>query len=112
LADVPQCLTCGTCCFSELEFYVRVTGDDYERLGERAEELVRFDGHRAYMRMVHDRCVALRVDASSGQFSCGAYEIRPAVCRELIRGSSACLGEIDSKAQRPLVALRRARDLD
>lgn len=93
---------------SDLERYVPVTGDDYARMGERAQELVRFDGYRAYMRMVDGHCAALRVEASTGRFACDAYAIRPEVCRALARGSSACRGEIATKAERPLVALRRA----
>jgi len=84
---------------------VRVTGDDHARLGDRAVELVRFDGNRAYMRMVDGHCAALRVERSSGQLVCGAYETRPQTCRDLARGSSACHGEIASKHDRPLLAL-------
>ena len=40
--------------------YVRVSGQDYARLGERVEELVWFDGNRAYMRMVDGHCGALQ----------------------------------------------------
>jgi uncharacterized protein len=107
MPKVPECLDCGTCCFSHLEDYVRVTGDDYARLGERAEALAYFDNNRAYMRMVDNHCGALAVDTRSRQFSCGAYETRPQVCRDLARGSSACRGEIEAKHLRPLVALRR-----
>lgn len=106
---VPPCQACGTCCFSRLESYVCVTGEDYARLGARAEELARFDGHRAYMRMADGHCGALRLHGPTGPFACDAYEIRPNVCRVLTRASSACLGEIETKADRPLVALRRAR---
>jgi Fe-S-cluster containining protein len=104
----PECLSCGVCCFSRLEAYVRVTGDDYARLGERAEELVRFDGHRAHMRMVDGHCAALRVEESPVRLVCSAYETRPEVCRDLARGSGACLGEIATKQDRPLFALRRS----
>lgn len=88
--------------------FVRVTGDDYARLGERAEALVVFDGVRAHMRMVAGHCSALEVDARSGQFVCSVYAPRPQVCRDLERGSGACHAERDAKAERPLVALRLA----
>jgi Fe-S-cluster containining protein len=101
---------CGTCCFSTLESYVRVSGDDHARMGDRADELARFDGNRAYMRMVDGHCGALRIDGSTGRLTCDAYTIRPDVCRALARASSACLGEIAAKSERPLVALRRSRD--
>jgi len=88
---------------------VRVTGDDYERLGERAEVLVRFDGFRGYMRMADGHCGALVIDAASGRWRCGDYAARPQVCRELARSSGECLAELDAKAERPLVMLRHAR---
>lgn len=106
---LPECLDCGACCFSQLEQFVRVSGADYARLGERADELVVFDGHRAHLRMVDGHCAALRVEPSSGRFYCTAYELRPQICRDLERGASACSGERAAKAERPLLALRRAR---
>ncbi len=112
MAIVPECLECGACCFSRLETYVRVSGDDHARLGERADELAHFDGNRAYMRMVDGHCGALRVNGETGRLGCDAYQTRPDVCRELVPASSACLGEISVKAERPLSALRRARGLD
>jgi Fe-S-cluster containining protein len=108
---VPECLACGACCFSTLETYVRVSGDDHERLGDRAEALVRFEGTRAYMRMTDGHCAALVVDAASGALVCGTYETRPAVCREMERGGAACAGERETKGERPLVALGLARAL-
>src|ERR1700691_2491549 len=107
MPPVPECLACGVCCFSRLETYVRVSGEDHARLGERADELVRFDGNRAYMRMADGHCAALRVEESSDELVCSAYATRPQVCRDLARGSSACLGEIATKRDRPLFALRR-----
>jgi len=109
MAPVPQCLVCGVCCFSRLETYVSVTGDDHLRLGDRADELVRFDGNRAYMRMADGQCSALRVLAGSGELVCSAYATRPQACRDLARGSSACQGEIATKRERPLIALALAR---
>jgi uncharacterized protein len=109
MPHVPECLTCGVCCFSRLETFVRVTGDDYARLGQRAEELATFDGHRAYMRMADGHCASLRVEPRSGELVCSAYETRPQACRDLARGSGACLGEIASKGARPIRALALAR---
>ncbi len=109
MTALPECLDCGTCCFSRLETYVRVSGDDYARLGDGAGELVRFDENRAYMRMIDGHCGALEVDARSSRLVCGTYATRPDACRELVRGSGACLGEIDTKHERPLLALGRAR---
>ena len=117
LSDVPACLACGTCCFSTLERYVRVTGDDHARLGARAEELTRFVGNRAYMKMTDGHCAALRIetlamdashashDGADARFVCGVYDERPDVCRDLARGSRECLGEIATKGARPLLAV-------
>jgi len=104
-APVPECLACGACCFSTLETYVSVTGNDYARLGDRAEELIWFEGNRAYMRMVDGHCGALRVDRGSGHFVCTVYETRPQTCRDLARSSRACLGEIATKHDRPRLAM-------
>ena len=103
---VPECLRCGTCCFSALETYVRVSGEDFARLGDAAGALVAWSGNRAYMRMRDGHCAALRVDASAGAFVCTAYERRPRICRDLERGSPECQGEIAVKGERPLRVLR------
>jgi uncharacterized protein len=107
VTQTPLCLECGVCCFSRLATYVRVTGDDHARLGERVGELVRFEGNRAYMRMVDGHCAALTIDVAAGRFICGAYDTRPETCRELARGESACRGEIATKGDRALIALGR-----
>ena len=39
-ADSAACLHCGVCCFSRLETYVRVTGDDWTRLGPAGRRAV------------------------------------------------------------------------
>ena len=109
MSEIAECLDCGTCCFSRLDTYVRVSGDDYARLGDRAVELVRFDGNRAYVRMSDGHCGALDVDSASGHFFCSAYATRPQTCRDLERGSPACLGELATKHERPLLALGLAR---
>ena len=109
---VRECLACGTCCFSTLERYVPVTGDDYTRLGEEAaERLVHWIGNRAYLRIEDGHCAALTIDPEGRRFVCSTYETRPAICRELERGSPACRGEIATKGERPLLALGRAQRL-
>lgn len=106
-ATVPECLACGTCCFSHLDTFVRVTGDDHARLGEHAEHLVRWDGHQAHMRMEDGHCAALVVDVGARRFVCGVYDLRPAACCDLERGSPACRAEIETKGDRPLLVLAR-----
>jgi Fe-S-cluster containining protein len=100
----PPCLECGTCCFSNLETSVRVTGNDYERLGAVAEDLVHFVGNRAYMRLAHGHCAALRIEVR-GRFVCTVYETRPDACRNLERGSPLCAGELLTKEGRATARL-------
>ncbi len=106
-SDVPECVSCGTCCFSEAPDYLRVAGVDYDRLGERAEELTHFIENRAYMRLEDGHCAALTIDAGSKLCLCSVYEDRPDVCRWLERGSGHCRAERHEKAERPLIALRK-----
>jgi Fe-S-cluster containining protein len=108
----PPCLECGTCCFSNNEASVRVTGDDYARLGDAAEDFVHFIGNRAYMRLADGHCAALRVERA-GRFVCTVYERRPDACRDLERESPQCAGELFTKAGRAgerLAQLRRSSD--
>lgn len=109
---LEDCIRCGACCFSESPRHARVTGDDYERLGDDAARLVIFLENRAFMRIDHDgarspvgRCAALVVDARSGTFLCSVYDRRPDICRTLERGSAECYGERTVKEKRPRRAL-------
>jgi hypothetical protein len=51
------------------------------------------------MRMEAGHCAALEIRAG-GQLFCTVYEQRPAVCRELERGSPSCDAELWQKAER------------
>jgi len=91
-----DCRRCGVCCFSTLESYVRVSGDDWTRLGEAAEQVAHFVGNRAFMRMREGHCAALELrhaDDGTAEFFCSIYERRPQICRDLARGSPECDGE-------------------
>jgi Fe-S-cluster containining protein len=88
---------------------VRVTGDDYARLGDAAEQLVHFEGTRAYMNMSDGHCAALEVHAVSGELRCSIYAARPQICRDLARASGECVAERETKAERPRLAVLRAR---
>jgi len=82
---------------------VRVTGDDWSRLGDAAESVAHFVGHRAFMRMRDGHCVALKVRATpegATEFFCTIYDRRPQICRDLARGSPECAGERMIKAPR------------
>lgn len=95
--DTPaDCTRCGTCCFSESERHVQVSGDDYERLSEGAddaEDWVHWIGNQAFLKITGSpgRCSALQV--ADGRYLCAIYERRPEICRTLERGSPACAGE-------------------
>ena len=86
--EILDCQTCGACCFSRSDRYVRVHGEDYARLGDLAESLVHWIGNQAYMRMANGRCGALVLE--NGRFACSIYASRPQACRDLDRGSPAC----------------------
>lgn len=105
---IPDCQSCGACCFSASERYVRVHGEDYGRLGDDAESLVRWEDNHAYMRMESGRCIALHVE--DGRFSCSIYTRRPQTCRDLERGSPSCEGERWQKAPAALRVLNDARN--
>jgi Fe-S-cluster containining protein len=109
VTGIPECTGCGTCCFSYAEDYLRVSGGDYERLGDDAERLVQFIENRAYLRITDGHCIALTCDSAAGTFHCSVYERRPDVCRVLERGSGHCAAERAEKAERPLLMLRRGR---
>lgn len=91
-----SCLACGACCRSEGRAYVRVTGDDWTRLGAEAERWAHFLGHRAYLRMRGGACAALEIRRNEGGGAvhfCTIYDRRPEVCRALERGSPQCEAE-------------------
>jgi hypothetical protein len=80
--------------------FVRVTGEDWTRLADRADELAQFIGHRAFMRMTGGHCVALdvRLNQDGGpDYFCTLYEQRPQICRDLARGSAECEAELELK---------------
>ncbi len=98
-----NCLRCGVCCFSHLETYVRVTGDDWARLEDAAGRVAHFIHQRAYMKMTGGHCAALelrRTPDNRPEFFCTVYERRPQVCRDLERGSPQCEGERAAKSDR------------
>lgn len=103
----PDCQHCAACCFSELARYVRVTGNDYARLGADAATYVHFIENRAFMLLTEGHCAALKFELESMQFVCQVYERQPEVCRELERGSTTCKAVRQAKGERPLVFLGR-----
>ena len=78
-----------------------MTGEDWSRLGDAAEEVAAFIGHRAFMRMNEGHCAALelrRDDHGTPEFFCTIYDRRPQICRDLARGSPECHGEREKSA--------------
>src|SRR5678809_1685493 len=86
-----DCQACGACCFSDSSAYVPLTESDRNRLGSDAASLIHEEDGAHFMAMREGHCAALRVGAFA--FSCAVYDRRPAVCRELERGTPACLEE-------------------
>ncbi len=81
-----------------------MTGADHARLGDATDVYVEFDGNRAFMRMSEGHCAALTI--VGGSFLCAVNAQRPETCRTLERNSAECAGEITTKGDRPLTALR------
>lgn len=97
-----DCRRCGLCCYSDSEEYVWIRGDDWSRLGDEAERLAHFIGHRAFMKMRDGHCAALEVRTTAEgakEFFCTIYERRPEICRDLARGSPECEAELETKGQ-------------
>lgn len=95
---VPEdCRDCGACCFGTPR-HARVWGSDYDRLGDDAERIVAWIEAKAFLRTVDDRCAQLAREGA--RVACAIYGRRPEVCRELQRGSPACLAELDQKHER------------
>jgi Fe-S-cluster containining protein len=90
---VPECLSCGACCFSPSDRYVWVHGADWKRLGPAVDRVAHFIGNHAFMRMRDGHCIALdirkRADGTREYF-CTIYEQRPQICHALARGSPEC----------------------
>lgn len=84
---------------------MRVSGEDWTRLGAEAERVAHFIGHRAYLRMEGGHCAALetrREPDGTPRYFCSIYERRPQVCRDLARGSPGCEAERALKGDRPM----------
>lgn len=105
-SDLPSCVACGACCFSTLPEYIRVFGNDLDRMDDRARALTEFIGNRCFMRIAEGHCSALVVDPEARTFVCSIYAMRPDVCRSLEPGSGQCRADRHEKVDRTLVALR------
>jgi Fe-S-cluster containining protein len=94
-SDVPDCRTCGACCYGD-EMWIHVMAGDDDRLGgERVRHLTVLTQHgRGYfarsMKMVGGRCTAFRDRLTDGGCGCSIYEVRPDICRDFAAGSPDC----------------------
>jgi Fe-S-cluster containining protein len=94
--DIPDCGTCGACCYGD-EMWIHVMAADDELLGaEKVRRLTVLTEHgRGYvarsMRMVNGRCVAYQ-DYSAGAHAgcCSIYASRPGICRDFAAGTPDC----------------------
>lgn len=91
-----ECDPCGACCREAFDS-VPVTDEDQARLAGHTELIREHDDgwrdlHRAPSRSgCGTRCIALRGDGDGAPFRCIVYDRRPDNCRDLARGSDACL---------------------
>lgn len=106
MAVPADCTRCGICCTSEGQRHVAVTGDDWSRLGEHAEDVTEWIGNKAFMKMVDGHCAALTAH-DEGRYLCSMYEVRPETCRALPQASAACEAEIERKRQRARLPIAR-----
>ena len=96
-AAVPDCRTCGACCYGD-EMWIHVMAVDDDRLGDdKVRHLTVLTQHgRGYfarsMKMEGGRCVAYRDQLPDGAgCGCSIYEVRPDICREFAAGTPDCL---------------------
>jgi uncharacterized protein len=105
-----ECLPCGACCFGNV-MHIRLMPSDLERLGALADasSIVDLHGGLPYLVMRDQHCAQLKVDGET--FACGIYQQRPAVCRDLDRGSPSCGAERAQKymSKPRLIVLSRRR---
>ncbi|MET0594133.1 MAG: YkgJ family cysteine cluster protein [Polyangiaceae bacterium] len=93
--EIPDCRTCGACCYGD-EMWIHVMADDDERLGEDVvRRLTVLTQHgRGYvarsMKMEGGRCAAYRDKLADGKCGCSIHEIRPDICREFEAGTPDC----------------------
>jgi len=86
-SPVPECLSCGACCFGGHDRYIQLFDDDLAR-GLPEAALHRVDG-QVYMAMRNGHCAQL-VALPGGALACGVYAARPTACRAFRAGSFEC----------------------
>jgi hypothetical protein len=94
-ATPASCTECGACCYGDGPRYVRVSGADYQRLGDVAPRVTQFIGNHCHMLLLERRCVALFVGVDGQHCGCSVYASRPEPCRVLERGSVECSAVIE-----------------
>lgn len=84
---IPDCLSCGACCFGGHARYVRLFDEDLNR-DLPPEAVIRIED-RHYMVMEGGHCAQL-CPGGDGAMRCGVYERRPTACRAFRAGSFEC----------------------
>jgi Fe-S-cluster containining protein len=74
---------------------VRVSGADYQRLGDAAPRVTQFIGNRCHILLLERRCVALSLGLDGRHCGCSLYASRPEPCRVLERGSVECVAVLE-----------------
>src|SRR5260221_9754689 len=111
MGELPDCRACAACCFSDMERYVQLSGEDHARLtSEERRRLTVFLGTRCYMKMEEGRCAALVV--AGGRFVCSIYERRPQLCRDYERGGPACVHDLSLRGGETPALLALTAHLD
>ncbi|NDV00467.1 YkgJ family cysteine cluster protein [Pseudoroseicyclus tamaricis] len=87
-SDIPDCITCGACCFGARETYIALLPED----GGRAipAEATFAVGKVRFLRMCGGHCAQL-ARSPLGEAVCGIYPERPTACRAFRAGSFECL---------------------
>ncbi len=89
MSDVPDCLACGTCCFTPNPRMVELLGIDEVATPE--EWVVQEPDGSKHMRMLPTTVPGIWVCAAHGaDHVCKIYARRPFLCREFERGSPDC----------------------
>lgn len=84
---IPDCVTCGACCFGTHDRYIAILPEDAGRPIPR-EALTEVDG-RFYMTMKDGHCAQL-TRTGDNRLVCAIYDLRPEACRAFRAGSFEC----------------------
>ncbi|WP_160381299.1 YkgJ family cysteine cluster protein [Pseudooceanicola pacificus] len=84
---VPECLSCGACCFGGHDRYIRLFPEDLAR--GLPDHALHWDGAEVFMAMTGGHCAQLTL-TDAGTLACAVYDSRPTACRAFRAGSFEC----------------------